>query len=80
MFVSVSQRYGSEDPHPNPYQNVTDPQLCFKPGKLYFGPCSPSLIRDQAVLFKFLKIHAMFQSCPLSFMPVFYDGEKGFVK
>ncbi len=23
---SVSQKYGSEDPHPNPYQNVTDPQ------------------------------------------------------
>jgi hypothetical protein len=24
----VSQRYGSEDPDPNPYQNVTDPQHC----------------------------------------------------
>jgi hypothetical protein len=23
---SVNQRYGSEDPHPDPYQNVTDPQ------------------------------------------------------
>ncbi len=23
---SVSQRYGSEDPHPDPYQNVTDPE------------------------------------------------------
>ncbi len=26
---SVSQRYGSEDPHPDPYQNVRDPQHCF---------------------------------------------------
>jgi hypothetical protein len=28
---SVSQSYGSEDPdqHPDPYQNVTDPQHCF---------------------------------------------------
>ncbi len=27
---SVSQRYGSEDPdpHPDPYQNITDPQHC----------------------------------------------------
>jgi hypothetical protein len=23
---SVSQRYGSEDPHPDPYQNVADPE------------------------------------------------------
>jgi hypothetical protein len=23
---SVSQKYGSEDPDPHPYQNVTDPQ------------------------------------------------------
>jgi hypothetical protein len=29
---SVSQRYGSEDldPHPDPYQNVTDPERCFQ--------------------------------------------------
>jgi hypothetical protein len=27
---SVSQRYGSENPHPNPYQNLTDPQHCRK--------------------------------------------------
>jgi hypothetical protein len=27
---SVSQRYGSEDPHPDPYQNVTDPQHCIE--------------------------------------------------
>ncbi len=26
---SVGQRYGSEDPHPDPYQNVTDPEHCF---------------------------------------------------
>jgi hypothetical protein len=26
--VAVSQRYGSEDP--DPYQNVTDPQHCFR--------------------------------------------------
>jgi len=26
--VSVGQRYESEDPHPDPYQNVTDPQHC----------------------------------------------------
>jgi hypothetical protein len=27
---SVTQRYGSEDPHPHPdpYQNATDPQHC----------------------------------------------------
>jgi hypothetical protein len=25
---SVSQRYGSADPDPDPYQNVTDPQHC----------------------------------------------------
>ncbi len=25
---SVSQRYGSEDPHPDPCQHVTDPQHC----------------------------------------------------
>jgi hypothetical protein len=28
--VSVCQRYGSEDPHPDPYQNVTDPQHWLK--------------------------------------------------
>ncbi len=27
---SVSHKYGSEDPHPDPYQNVTDPQHCLK--------------------------------------------------
>jgi hypothetical protein len=27
---SVSQKYGAEDPHPDPYQNVTDPQHCLK--------------------------------------------------
>jgi hypothetical protein len=26
-YVSVNQRYGSEDTNPDPYQNVTDPQL-----------------------------------------------------
>ncbi len=31
-YGSVSQRYGSEDPHPDPYQNVMDPQL-------WFGSC-----------------------------------------
>ncbi len=30
---SVSQRYGSEDPDPDPYKNVTDPQYC-KEGKI----------------------------------------------
>ncbi len=28
---SVSQRYGSEDPHLDPYQNVMDPQHCLQP-------------------------------------------------
>ncbi len=26
---SISQRYGSVDPDPDPHQNVTDPQRCF---------------------------------------------------
>jgi hypothetical protein len=28
--VSVNQWYGSEDPHSDPYQNVTDPQHCVR--------------------------------------------------
>jgi hypothetical protein len=32
---SVNQRYGSEDPHPDPYQNVTDPEHCFLVMKTY---------------------------------------------
>ncbi len=28
---SISQRYGSGDPDPDPHQNVTDPQHCPKP-------------------------------------------------
>ena len=27
---SISQRYGSADPHPDPYKNVMDPQHCLK--------------------------------------------------
>jgi hypothetical protein len=27
---SVSQKQGAEDPHPDPYQNVTDQQHCLK--------------------------------------------------
>jgi hypothetical protein len=27
---SISQRYGSGDPDPDPHQNVTDPQQCIK--------------------------------------------------
>jgi hypothetical protein len=27
---SVCQRYGSEDPHPDPYQNVTVPEHCYE--------------------------------------------------
>ena len=32
---SVCQRYGSEDPHPDPYQNVTDPELGYLICKCY---------------------------------------------
>jgi hypothetical protein len=32
---SVRQRYGSEDPHPDPYQNVTDPQHWLKQTDLF---------------------------------------------
>ncbi len=41
--VSVSQRYGSEDPHTDPYQNVTDPQHWFPrmQGNLSISPTSP---------------------------------------
>jgi hypothetical protein len=32
---SVSQRYGSEDPYPDPHQNVTDPQHWIRMDPLY---------------------------------------------